>query len=295
MKMTRSLLPRLLAGSFAFGVLLTATDVSADVQACLAASEQGQHARAAGKLREAREHFVVCGGAGCPALVRQDCAQWNSELAQALPTVVFGARDEQGRDLFDVLVSMDGETIVKKLDGKAVTVDPGKHTFRFEAEGFPVVSETVLIKEGERARVVDVMFEREGDAETEVAPAGRKKGHTPYPWIVVGIGAVGVAAGAVLIATAPARPANCDASTEMCSRVPGQSEAAFRKNQEDAGSADSQPLLGYIVAGSGLALVAGGLLWHFLEPTGSKRPSTALRVMPWTTGRSSGVTLGARF
>ena len=295
MKTTRSLKPQLLAGSFAFGALLTATDVSADVQACLAASEKGQQARAAGRLREAREHFVVCGGAGCPALVRTDCAQWKSELAQALPTVVFGARDKQGRDLFDVIVSMDGETIVKKLDGKAVTVDPGKHTFRFEAEGFPAVSETVLIKEGERARVVDVTFVREGDSETKVAPAGGEKGHTPYPWIVVGLGAVGVAAGAVLVVTAPDRPANCDASTEKCTRLPGQSDAAFRKNQEDAGTADSQPLLGYVVAGSGLALVAGGLLWHFLEPTGSEKPSTGLRVTPWTTGRSSGVTLGARF
>ena len=295
MKTTRSLSPRLLAGSLALGALLTATDASADVQACLAASEKGQHARTAGKLREAREHFVVCGGERCPALVRQDCAQWNSELAQTLPSVVFGARDKRGRDLFDVIVSMDGETIVKKLDGKSVTVDPGKHTFRFEAEGFPAVSETVLIKEGERARVFNVTFDREGGSEAPTGPAGGDKGHTPYPWIVVGLGAVGVAAGAVIVVTSPDRPSNCNGSTQTCTRLAGQSDDAFRKIQEDAGAADSQPLLGYIVAGSGLALVAGGLVWHFLEPTGSEKTSAALRVMPWTTGRSSGVALGARF
>ena len=210
-------------------------------------------------------------GRRCPALVRQDCAQWNSELAQTLPTVVFGARDERGRDLFDVIVSIDGEPIVKKLDGKSVTVDPGKHTFRFEAEGFPAVSETVLIKEGERARVFNVTFDREGGSEAPTGPAGGDKGHTPYPWIVVGLGAVGVAAGAVIVVTSPDRPSNCDGSTQRCTRLAGQSDDAFRKIQEDAGAADSQPLVGYIVAGSGLALVAGGLVWHFLEPTGSEK------------------------
>ena len=43
----------------------------------------------------------------------------------------------------------------------AVTVDPGKHTFRFETSGFIAKSEVVLVKEGERGRVVDVVLEPE--------------------------------------------------------------------------------------------------------------------------------------
>src|SRR5690242_7791136 len=96
----------------------TATEASAtEVQACLASSEKGQRARANGKLREARESFLVCGNESCPAIVRRDCAQWTSELTTALPTIVFGAKDKSGRDLFDVTVSMDGEQVVQKLDG----------------------------------------------------------------------------------------------------------------------------------------------------------------------------------
>src|SRR5689334_11089164 len=122
---------RLLVSGLVLGALVRAAPARADVQACLTASEKGQRARSAGKLREARENFVICGADSCPALVRHDCAQWNSELATTLPTVVFGAHDKSGRDLFDVTVSMDGEVLLKKLDGKSVTVDPGKHTFRF--------------------------------------------------------------------------------------------------------------------------------------------------------------------
>jgi hypothetical protein len=215
-----------------------------------------------------------------------------------LPTVVFGAHDKQNRDLFDVEVSMDGEPLVKKLDGKSVTVDPGKHTFRFETAGLPPVEEVALIKEGERARVINVTFG--GGAPTappsdDQGGSSREGGHTPYPWIVVGLGAVAVGVGAVVALTAPDRPLGCNAETKTCTRLDGQSDADFRKAQEQAGTADSQPILGYAIAGGGLALVAGGLLWHFLEPTAPEKSATGLRVLPWTNGRSAGLGLGARF
>ena len=298
---------RLVSGTCVLGLLLAAAPAFADVQACLAASEKGQRARSAGKLREARDHFLTCGQDACPTLVRQDCAQWNAELARTLPTVVFGARDAEGRDLFDVTVTMDGEPLVTKLDGKSVTVDPGKHTFRFETQGHAPVTETALVKEGERARLLDVTFPDGGAAATsspssspatvtaEPSVDARGPGHTPYPWIVVGAGAAAVAAGAVIVLTAPDRPSNCNEATQTCTPRDGQSREDFRADQERAGTADSQPLLGYVVAAAGLALVAGGLAWHFLEPTGSEKASSALRVMPWTTGRSSGLSLGARF
>jgi hypothetical protein len=270
-------------------------------------------------------------------LVRRDCTRWNSELATTLPTVVFGAKDTQGRDLFNVTVSMDGEVLLKRLDGKSVTVDPGKHSFRFEAAGLPPVSEVALIKEGERARAIDVTFEsapaptptatpishssgegegtttKKSEGKTEGGKAdgakgegGKTEGHTPYPWIMVGAGVVGVVVGAAVLVTAPARPANCNATTLKCTRGADMSDADFRLTQEQAGTADSQPVLGLVLAGGGVALVAGGLLWHFLEPTGEKAGTrtthdarrngvTGLRVQPWSAWRSGGVSLDGLF
>jgi hypothetical protein len=291
-----SLASRVVVGALAAGVVLATPGIaSADVQACLAASEKGQKLRSQGKLREARESFVICGAEACPNLVRHDCSQWNSELAATLPTVVFGAKDRSGKDLFDVTVSVDGEVLVKKLDGKSVTVDPGKHTFKFEAVGLPPLTETDLIKEGEKARVINVTLGAP-PAPTLVpqpAPTGEVREHSVAPWIVVGVGGAAVVAGVVIFLTAPDRPSNCDPDTHKCTRGTDESAADFATDKDQAGRADSLPVFGVIVAAGGAALVAGGLLWHFLEPVGPKTGN--VRLSPWTTGKSSGVGLSGTF
>lgn len=297
----RSLLA-LVLGSAA---LLTPLHASAtDVDACLAASERGQRARAAGKLREARDQFLVCSADACPALVRKDCGQWQGELAASMPTVVFGAKDKQGRDLFDVSVAMDGQPLQKKLDGKSVSVDPGPHTFTFETAGSASVAEKVLVKEGERARVISVTFGGAGASsgaagspsahgERDQGTESGGRGHTVWPWLVVGAGVVTAAVGVVLIVTTPAFPAGCDADLKMCVRTATDTDASFRDRQEEAGRHDTQPVTGAVVAGAGGLLVVGGLLWHFLEPTGGG--NSALRVSPWTSAQSTGVSLGGTF
>lgn len=280
-----------------------------DVQACLAASEKGQRARSAGKLREARDHFLVCGGEGCPGMVRRDCAQWQSEVIGILPSVVFGAKDKQGRDMFDVSVSMDGEVLVKKLDGKSVAVDPGPHTFKFDTAGLGPLVERALVKEGEKSRVITVSFAEggagSGDASTpphdpdrKPPPDGVEQRHTVWPWVVVGIGAATIVAGTVIVAAAPDFPAGCSKDNQSCSKDPTgkETEAAFKKRQETAGRADAQPLQGIVVAAIGLGVLGAGLLWHFLEPTSER--STALRFTPWASpiaGGQAGASLGASF
>lgn len=298
--------PRIVGVLAASAALAFASVASADVQACLDASEKGQKLRTAGKLREARENFVRCGAEGCPAIVRHDCSTWNQEIAGILPTVVFGAKDKSGRDMFDVTVSMDGEKLLTKLDGKSVTVDPGKHTFKFESGGL-TATENVLVKEGEKSRVITVTFDTGGPATaagtppvanttTPVGPTSPPGadggGHSLPPWIVVGVGGAALIAGVVIFATTPTRPSNCNADSQKCVRREGQSDADLADDKDRAGTADSQPVLGAIVGAAGLALIGGGLAWHFLESSGSK---SAVRVIPWTTGKSTGLGLSATF
>ncbi|HEY8073342.1 MAG TPA: hypothetical protein VIF62_04520 [Labilithrix sp.] len=275
-----------------------------DTQACLAASEKGQHARAAGRLREARDQFNICGADACPGIVRRDCAQWQEQVVALLPGVVFGAKDKAGRDLFDVTVSMDGEVLTKKLDGKAVSVDPGPHTFKFEVAGLPAVVEKSLVKEGEKARVLSVTFDAgeppkdpngEGAKPPPPPPPGGDSGggHTVFPWIVAGVGAVTIVVGVVIIATAPARPNNCDKGSQTCTRAPSETDAQLANDQDRAGKADSQPVVGIGVAAVGALALAGGLLWHFLEPT--HEASAGVQVAPWLSPHANGLTLGAKF
>ena len=290
-----------------------------DVQACLSASEKGQRARSAGKLREAREAFLACGADGCPALVRKDCITWQGEIVAALPTVVFGAKDRAGRDLFDVTVSVDGEVILQKLDGKAVPVDPGPHTFKLETKGSAPVLERALVKEGERARAINVTFGGSaggtgtgtgtGASASASAPAPASDadgnttgtgGHTALPWITVGVGGAAMVFGIAWLAAAPSTPAGCNSATETCTRIAGESAEAFKTRQEDAGRSDAQPVEGALILGIGAALVAGGLLWHFLEPTGNETPAPTAKlsmrnVVPLVGPSTSGVGLGGTF
>ena len=86
--------------------------------------------------------------------------------------------------------------------------------------------------------------------------------HTVPPWILVGVGGAAVAVGIVLIVTAPSLPADCDKTTTKCPATAGADA------QSRAEASQNQPVIGGVVAGGGAVLVVGGLLWHFLEPTG---------------------------
>lgn len=292
----------LVAGLASLALLAPAIAKATDLQACITASERGQRARAAGKLREARDQFQICGVEGCPALVRKDCVQWQSELSTVIPSVVFGAKDKRGRDLLDVTVSMDGDMLVKKLDGKAVNVDPGPHTFRFDATGAPPITERVLVKEGERARAINVVIADatelgERPPSAVVYSADRESrhsgGHTAYPWILGGIGVTTLAIGIVWLAATPAFPDGCNQSTQTCARIATDTDAAYKDRQSRAGRADGQPSEAAVIMGIGGALLVGGIVWYLLEPSGSR--SGAIRPTPWTTANAAGVSVGGAF
>jgi hypothetical protein len=125
---------------------------------CIAASEQGQQLRDSGQYSAARDAFTRCARDACPALVRRDCTRWLSDVTQLWPSVVFGAKDPSGNDLTDVNVRSDGAPMASTLDGRPVPIDPGDHLFRFEAKGFPAVERHVLVRAGEKSRLVVAQF-----------------------------------------------------------------------------------------------------------------------------------------
>src|SRR5262245_11314517 len=180
---------------------------------CAACYEKSQEVRAAGSLKAANGSLVVCAQDFCPAFVQTDCAQWLTEVQRELPTIVFVAKDKAGEDTSAVAVSMDGAELMKQLDGKAVIVDPGPHTFRFEFEGAEPVEQQVVIRQGQKDRVIAVSFAPPGsDAPGEspyaaakgapVADAGKDtEGPGPlrtWAYVAGGVGAAGIIGFAVL-------------------------------------------------------------------------------------------------
>jgi hypothetical protein len=136
--------------------------------ACVEASDRGQNERDAGKYRAARKSFLTCSREACPQVVLRSCATWLRDLDQTAPTVVLGARDDGGHDITDVDVTFDGAPFASHLDGRPIEVDSGEHVLRFERAGSEPVEERLVLRAGERARVVTVTLRA---PPSDVAPA----------------------------------------------------------------------------------------------------------------------------
>ena len=102
---------------------------------CLAATESSLALRNEHKLREARAQLLICSAASCPADMRDECTRRVGEVNAAIPTIVFAVKDAAGNDLVAVRVTMDGQPIAERLEGTALSIDPGAHTFTFETTG----------------------------------------------------------------------------------------------------------------------------------------------------------------
>lgn len=147
-----------------------------------------------GKLRAAHRSFVECAGSTCPAAIRFDCGQWLSGVEARLPSISVVASDQAGRDVVAVRVSMDGETLATRLDGRAIAVDPGEHEFVFEHGGSEPILKRVLIHDGEKVRTLPITFRERGRplaSEVDIETTRRSGNTSPVVSVVLaGIGVV---------------------------------------------------------------------------------------------------------
>ena len=139
----------------------------------------------------------------CSEFVRGDCSRWLGEVDAALPSLVLAAR-RTGRDIVDVQVLLDGEPLVDRIDGKAVPVDPGMHSLKFIHQGAEPVVIDLVIRQGEKNRLVTAEFATKPDEpETPGRPPatpppvmtttadGTGRGWLPYA--LGGLGVLGIA------------------------------------------------------------------------------------------------------
>jgi hypothetical protein len=254
-------------------IALTPAQAFADNAACAAASESGQRLRQAEKLKAARDQFAICAEDSCPRLIKADCIQWLGEVSSAVPTMTVGVLDENGRDLIDVKVSVDGITVMQRLDGKGLSVDPGVHTVRVEPAGKDAKEERVVISVGDKARKVS--FSYSGASTTGGGGGGGgggKREHTAGPWVIVGVGVASIGVGLGLALSVSDKDKEVPASCINASCAPEDTNAANK-----AVSAKNRQTAGFITLGAGIAIVGGGLIWHFLEPTDGPEKASARR------------------
>jgi hypothetical protein len=156
-----------LAAFTAWGIApLRAARADEAPQICSEAFSSSAALGKAGKLTRARDALVKCASDACPAAMRPLCVADLRAIEGRIPTIVLGATGSAG-DLTDVQVTMDGQPLSATIDGRAVEMDPGSHTIRFEHAGV-VVERLVVVREGEKDRRVIAAF----TATPALAPSG---------------------------------------------------------------------------------------------------------------------------
>lgn len=181
-------------------------DPSQQRDLCLKAHERAQLLRLDIKLLEAKQALTECAAEACPNAVRADCAAWLAQLAETTPSIVLAATSDRG-DETHVRVLMDGAELTTTLNGKAIELDPGPHTFRFELSPYAAVEREVVLREGEHERMLAVRFASVAlpaeppaaaaapalAAETS-APGPLSPAPRPVPWLSYALGGLSLAA-----------------------------------------------------------------------------------------------------
>lgn len=243
-----------------------AAPASEDTRACVTASTQGQTDRDEGRLLAAREQLLSCAREVCPGIVRKSCADWLSELAGRIPSVVVRVQEADQRDVTRVSVSLDGRSIA--LDGRPLQLDPGTHTLFVEAPDRPPVERTFLLAEREQGRLLVVelpapdvaepveLTPREAEPPTPapVKPAlehgsAASRGVPTASWVLGGLGVVGIVTFTVLRVELGSELRELERD---CS--PYCSEA-----QRDSGK--RKALIADLSLGVGVAALAGAGVW----------------------------------
>jgi hypothetical protein len=129
-----------------------------DTDTCINASEKALSQRKAEKLIQERASLSICAASSCPEAVRSSCQQRLALVNQAIPSMVFFAKDGAGRDLSAIKLRIDGAVYADHLDGSAIALDPGEHEFRFETTGQQPLVKRFVMHQGEQNRRENILI-----------------------------------------------------------------------------------------------------------------------------------------
>jgi hypothetical protein len=247
-------------------------------QQCVSDAESGQALLRSGKPREASRLLFACAQPICPGLVRRDCTTYLADAQAAVPSIVLGARDAEGRDVTDARVLLDGVLLEGALRGQMTEVESGPHRLRFERAGAAPVEQSFVAREREKGRSIVIQF---GGA---VAPlplaAPTADARRPAPPLAIVLGSVGLAAAGVAIGFGvrgiSERSSGCDANHVCNSSSYGTIQTSF--DVADVGA---------VVA----VLALAGATWSYVTRPAVGAPRVSVDAGP----RSASLRLGLAF
>ena len=242
------------------------------------AHAKAQDLRRSSNFSAARDQLRQCSSApSCPALIRDDCTKRLDELEGAQPTLVFEVKDAAGNDLSAVKVTIDGALLTERLGGTALSVDPGEHTFTFEAGGLTPLTRKLIIREAQKDRresitLAALVARRPGASqlpEVQAQPpppplASAKPGLGAQKSVAIvagGVGVVGIVLGSAFGALALSKKSEAESA---CPGTPCRTQAGANE-WSDAASTGNISTAAFIVGG--VAAAGGLLLWLTAKPS----------------------------
>ncbi|HET9931178.1 MAG TPA: hypothetical protein VFQ35_10845 [Polyangiaceae bacterium] len=250
--------------ALAFALVFAAGRARADVAMCVQSHADGQREAKAGHLKAAAELFATCGSTeGCPDTIRAECADLYRETQTNTPTAIFAALDANGNDLTNVKVYAGDALLLDGLNGRAVALDPGKYTFKFELPSGQTLTNETLVREGEKNRIISVRVPKSPSPSPRLDEPLRHAPNRALPapfWVSAGVGAAALASFGVFALLGRGKQSALDDCAPRC--------PASRHDDFDAMRRD------YLVAdvSLGVGAVSLGLAtWLFF----SSQPSSA--------------------
>lgn len=251
-------------------LLLTAPPANAGPtqKECIAAADDGQKLRDDGKLVSARDKFILCAAKTCPNVIAKQCNQWLSDAEREMPSVTFRAIDDNGKEILEVKVYVDDKVVAQVIEAKALAVDPGEHKVKFERADGKSVEEKVLLRPGEKNRLIEISFQSKEppkpiEPTKPVVPEVTPEPERPFRIPTLGWVGLGVFAAGGIMTIAFASMANSDENALRESCAPSCPESG--KSGIDTKVAIANVGLFVGLAGLGLAVVT-----TVLENTGGR-------------------------
>jgi hypothetical protein len=142
---------------------------------CAAAYEQTQRLQQKSELVAAADEAARCARPSCPALLKDECGRWATEIRAKLPSLVVRVRGVDGCERADARVAVAGGSRHGETPDDVWYVDPGSHEIKVtDHVSGRVKTQTINFAQGER-RDIDVDF-APPDVVCHPQPAAAKTG-----------------------------------------------------------------------------------------------------------------------
>lgn len=269
-------------GAFA---LQTGTAHAQDAaQQCATSYETAQRERGRGAFLEATQAAQACSQIECNALIVQECIKLLEQFKAETPTMVFSARNGRGEEIAAVKVEIDGKPAADHIDGLAIPVNPGIHTFRFTAEGEAPVEIKHTARVGDKNRLIEVQIGKPvpvgtgisaGSASGPVAPAPEERVNKPVPiatWLLGGVGVVGLGVFGYM---------RLKASSDYNDL---SSSCSPHCNPDDVDKVHTKYQFSYVGLGVGIAGLGSAALVYAISRNSGGTPTSEVAVVPTYEG-----------